>query len=120
MDLRCDYPGCGSNFYWSGRGQKPHYCITHRKLHNRELLKTLYKTRKQESLSTPDPESIIRPRESHLFSGPGLFESLPELFDRVVAQKSHELGMPKSYIINSWIHGQAGRQTMRSFLRPDL
>jgi len=127
MDLKCEFPECGKIFYWSGIGRISHYCIPHRKQINRQKAnawhKTHYRKNALQATTSPnnpiDPESIIRPLVSHKFSGPGLFEPLPDLFNHAITVKARTLNLPKDYVRNFWIFGQAGQQFMRSFLHPD-
>jgi hypothetical protein len=74
----------------------------------------------QENIALPDPETVVRPLESHRFLGPGLFEPLEKLIDRALIVKSHTLGMSKSWMINNWLPGQAGQQFVRSFMNPGM
>ena len=126
MDIKCDYPNCNSTFYFSGHGRVPHLCHSHRQQINRENAARWHREhyRSHRHLTTPstpptDPESIVRPKSSHLYSGPGLFEPLPDLFNHAITVKARTLNLPKDYVRNFWIFGQAGQQFMRSFLHPD-
>jgi len=115
MDFQCTHPNCSNTFYWSGRGVQSKLCPTHRKERDKARLKVYSKEHK-----LIPPEEIVRPPVSHLFSGPGLFEQLPELINRAITVKSHTLNMPKSWVINNWLHGQAGQQFVKSFMHPGL
>jgi len=122
MDLKCEFSNCASTFFWSGRGRKPHYCHPHRIQLNRQNAREWHRAHYRSKASReaiPLSEQIVRPLQSHRFDGPGLFEPLDLLFNRAITVKSHTLGMPKDFIKNFWIHGQAGQQFMKSFLTPD-
>lgn len=123
MDLKCEYPCCNTTFFWSGRGRRSRYCIPHRKKINQQQAiawnKVHYRS-KSNNISQSDPEAIVRPLVSHKFIGPGLFEHLNDLINRALIVKSHALGMPKSFMIEKWLPGQAGQQFVKSFMHPGM
>jgi len=125
MDLKCSYPDCNSTFHFSGRGRVPHYCIPHRVQINREKAAgwhrahyKLCRDRLAASNLPIDPEATIRPLKSHLFLGPGLFESTETLFNHALFVKARSLNQPIDYVRTQWINGQAGREFLRSFMNP--
>jgi len=125
MEIKCEFKDCQESFYFSGRGRVPHYCHTHREQINRERAavwhREHYLERKRRRLSpetSTDPEAIVRSYRSHLFAGPGLFESTETLFNHAIFAKARSLNQPIDYVRTQWINGQAGREFLRSFMNP--
>jgi len=126
MEIKCEYPNCSVIFHFSGHGRQPHFCHPHRIQINREKAaqwhRDHYQERHKRSISinpTTDPEAIIRPLISYKFDGPGLFESTEELFNKALDWKARTLNQSLEYVKTQWIHGQAGREFMQSFMHPD-